>query len=97
MSLINILCEELTVTTRKPNATLRMSFRRGRLCCNQLLDVKSQQTGNTVSATINPEIQKTGVDTETLQQWLIEVLAASPTLRLFFNDVELSVIPQIDA
>ena len=96
MSLINTLCQELTVTARKRDVALRMSFLGGSLCSNELFDVTSEETGNTISGTIKSQIHKTVVNAEKLQQWLLEILAASPSLRLFFNGVELSVHPKID-
>jgi DNA gyrase/topoisomerase IV subunit B len=96
MSLINALCCELTVTARRQDATLRMSFRGGSLCDQQLFEVKSEGTGNTVSGTVDSQFQKRGLHTQKLQQWLLEVLAASPSLKLFFNGQEIHAPSQSD-
>ena len=97
MSLINALCCELTATARKQDATLRMSFQNGSLCDQELFDVKSEDTGNTISGTVDSQFQKCGLDTQKLQQWLLEVLAASPSLKLFFNGQEIHALSRSDA
>jgi DNA gyrase/topoisomerase IV subunit B len=85
MSLVNVLCSELTVAVRKPNTTHRLVFRNGRLCESELSEVESNATGNTVSGTISPQFCLGGVDAQALQQWLQSIKAASPSLKLFFN------------
>jgi DNA gyrase/topoisomerase IV subunit B len=85
MSLVNVLCSELTVTARKHDATLRMSFRGGSLRDQELVEVKSEDTGNKVSGTVDPQFRKCGLDTERLRQWLVQVLSTCPSLKLFFN------------
>ena len=97
MSLINALCCELTATARKQDATLRMSFQGGSLCGQELYEVKSEGTGNTISGTVDSQFQKCGLDTQKLQQWLLEVLAASPSLKLFFNGQEIHALSRSDA
>lgn len=97
ISLINVLCSELAVTTHKQDVTLRMSFKSGRLCNHDIVNVKSEETGNAISCSINPQLQKGGVDTRHLRQWLDGLLTASPTLKLFFNGLELHALPQPDA
>lgn len=94
ISLINVLCSELEVTARKPDVTLRMSFQNGRLVDHELIDGKSGETGNTISGKVNPHLQNDGVEVQKLEQWLIGLLTASPTLRLFFNGLELSAPSQ---
>ena len=74
-----------------------MSFLGGSLCSNELFDANSEGTGTSVSGTIKSQIQETGLNVEKLQQWLLEVLAASPALHLLFNGVELSGHPKIVA
>jgi hypothetical protein len=36
-------------------------------------------------SSVDPKLQKDGVDAERLEQWLVSLLAASPTLRLFLT------------
>ena len=96
MSLINTLCCELTVTARKQDATLRMSFQGGSLCGQELYEVRSEGTGNTISGTVDSQFQKCGMDTQKLQQWLLRVLAASPCLKLFFNGQEIQALLRSD-
>jgi topoisomerase-4 subunit B len=85
MSLVNALCSELAVTVRKPDATLRLWFRDGQLRSSERVDVKSENTGNTISGTVSARFQKGDVGVEELRQWLLNVLAASPSLKLFYN------------
>jgi len=89
ISLINALCSEVTVTTRKADEMLRMSFQRGRLCDTEVVRIKSAETGNTISAKLNPQLQDDGVDTRRLRQWLVDLRTASPKLNLYFNNIEL--------
>jgi DNA gyrase/topoisomerase IV subunit B len=97
MSLINALCRELMVTARERDATLCMSFQGGRLRDQELIAVTSEVTGNTISGPVDSQFQKRGMDTQKLQHWLHEVLAASPSLKLFFNGQEIRVLSQGDA
>jgi DNA gyrase/topoisomerase IV subunit B len=88
-SLVNVLCSELSITARKPDVTLRMSFKNGRLADHELVDAKSGETGNTIAGQVNPHLQIDGVDIQKLGQWLIGLLTAIPTLKVFFNGLEL--------
>jgi DNA gyrase/topoisomerase IV subunit B len=98
MSLVNALCSELALTVKKRDETLQLLFQDGKLQNRNRTKVKSEETGITVSATISPQLQRSGVATEQLQDWLLGgVLASSPTLKLFFNGRELKVHPQGDA
>ena len=97
ISLINVLCSELAVTTYKQDVTLRMSFKSGRLGDYDIVNVKSEGTGNAISGSVDPQRQKGGVDIRRLRQWLVCLLTASPTLKLFFNGLELHALPQRDA
>jgi len=58
--------------------------------------VVSAETGITVSAKINSQFERRGVATEQLEEWLRGVLAASPSLKLFFNGRQLQAPPQSD-
>lgn len=89
MSLVNAMCSELRLTVRKSDATLQLLFRDGQLCESNRTDVVSAETGITVSAQINPQLQGNGVAADRLEAWLLGVLAASPTLKLFFNGRQL--------
>ena len=89
MSLVNALCSSLDVTARRRAATLRMRFRNGQLSGEELIDVGSEVTGNTVSGTVHPQLQKHGADMTRIRRWLRSVLAASPALKLYFNGQEL--------
>lgn len=97
MSLVNALCSELTLTVRKRDATLQLLFRDGQLCESQRMAVVSEETGITVSAQINPQLQADGVAADQLEEWLLGVLAASPSLNLFFNGRQLHSALQNDA
>ena len=97
MSFINALCSELTVNVRKRDATLRMSFRNGRSSGSELVRVTSEETGTTVAGTVGSELQGSGVDCQGLLHWLLGLLAASPSLKLFFNGQELHSHPKTDA
>lgn len=89
MSLINALCSELSVTVRKPSATLRLSFRDGEFDGSERLDVQSNETGNTIAGTISPHLHKSAVDMDGIEQWLRAVQAASRSLKILFNGREL--------
>jgi DNA gyrase/topoisomerase IV subunit B len=93
MSLINTLCSELTVTVRKRDATLRMTFRDGQLSREDLTNAQSEETGNTISGTVRPQLQKDGTDPGDTRQWLLGILAASPSLKLYFNGEALHADP----
>ena len=89
MSLVNAMCSELTLTVKKPDATLQLLFRDGQLSESNRTNVASEETGITVSAQINPQLQGNGVATNLLEEWLLGVLAVSPSLNLFFNGRQL--------
>jgi len=85
MSLINALCSELTLTVRKANETLRVQFVEGRLHHRERTTVPSAETGISVVAVLNPQLQSGAADTQRLEAWLKGVWASSPKLKLFFN------------
>lgn len=91
MSLINALCSELTLTVRKRDERLEQAFREGRLESSDRIAVASQETGITLSGKINPQLRCGEADVARLEGWLLEVLASSPSLRLFLNGRELKV------
>jgi DNA gyrase/topoisomerase IV subunit B len=85
MSLVNTLCSELAVTVRKPDATLRVLFSNGRLHSQELQAVPSTTTGNTLSGKVHAHLQAHDADNAHLQRWLLRLLVANPSLKLFFN------------
>lgn len=89
MSLLNTLCRELTVTVRKPEATLHLLFQDGKFMRSERVDVASEETGNTVAGTIKPQLQTAAIDLPQLHAWLLGVLCATPSLQLFLNNHEL--------
>lgn len=94
MSLINTLCSELIVTVRKKDLTLQLKFRDGRPVGSELLNVSSGETGIAISGKVSPQMHSGGVGVQKLRQWLLNVLAVSPTLTLFFNGHQLHAVPQ---
>ena len=80
-SLINALCCELTVTARKRDATLRMSFRGGSLRDQELLKVRSEGTGDTISGAVASRFLKCAVDTQELQRWLLGSSGGQPVFE----------------
>ncbi len=89
MSAVNALCSDLAVTVRKREEMLQLHFRDGKLHDSHRTKAASDETGITVSGTINSQLNGGGVDVERLQAWLLDVLASSPSLNLFFNGREL--------
>lgn len=85
MSVVNALCSELALVVRKRGETLQLLFRDGKLQNSSRLEVASDETGISVSATVHPQLQRGGVALEPLQEWLLGVWAASPSLQLYFN------------
>ena len=93
-SLVNVLCSELMVTVRKRDMTLQLSFRDALPCGSELANVSSDETGIAISGTVSPRFQTSGVHLQQLRQWLLGLLAANPSLKLFFNGHELHTRPQ---
>ncbi|MED5617650.1 hypothetical protein [Ideonella sp. BN130291] len=85
MSLLNRLCAELVVTVRKAEATLSLRFEGGRLVNHELTEATNTATGNTVSGIVRPDLVVAQPGQRALERWLEAVLAASPSLQLFFN------------
>jgi DNA gyrase/topoisomerase IV subunit B len=85
MSVVNALCSELSLAVKKTDETLHLQFRDGKLQNSRREKVASDETGISVSATVHPQLQRGGVAAEPLQEWLLGVLAASPSLQLYFN------------
>ena len=89
VSLLNTLCSELSVTVRKPDKALRLWFRDGQLDQSELKASEAMETGTEISGTIHPRIQAGDVDLVRLEEWLVSLLVASPSLKIIFNGVEL--------
>ncbi len=85
MSLLNVLCSDLSVTVRKPNKTLQLTYKAGRLCDEACVDTLTQSTGTTVCGTIIPQLQQQPTDVDRIEAWLESVLAAHPAIKLHFN------------
>jgi DNA gyrase/topoisomerase IV subunit B len=85
MSLLNRLCAELVVMVRKPEATLTLRFESGRLVNHELTEATNTATGNRVAGTVCPDLATRPLGQRALERWLEAVLAASPSLQLFFN------------
>jgi DNA gyrase/topoisomerase IV subunit B len=91
ISLINLLCSDLSVIIQKPDLTVRLSFRHGQSRGHETLAVISPATGNTVVGTVSSQFQARAIDTDALRHWCQSILAANPRLALFWDDVQLSV------
>jgi DNA gyrase/topoisomerase IV subunit B len=89
MSLINAMCGELALTVRNPGEMLELLFRDGQLVRTNRTKTISSETGNTISAKISPQLQKSDADTTQIEAWLLGVLDSSRSLKLFFNGREL--------
>jgi DNA gyrase/topoisomerase IV subunit B len=89
ISLLNVLCSELFVTVRKPNKTLRLTYRNGQLCDQECVDSSAQSTGTAVSGRVNPALQVDPSDTDQIERWLVGVRAANPAIKLHFNGKEI--------
>jgi len=97
MSLANVLCSELAVTVRKPAASLRLTFREGRLDASQRVDAKCEATGTTVAGKIAPGLQQNGISVPQLREWLRRVVSAHPAVKLTLNDDEVQAGNEDDA
>jgi len=95
MSLLNRLCAELKVSVRKSTATMNMTFESGRLVHHELVESANEITGNTISGRVDSRHESGAIDESALCQWLLGILAGSPSLRLRFNGQALSPPPRI--
>ena len=96
MSLINMLCSELTVIVRKPSTTFRMFFRDGSLSDQELVEASSGGTGNRISGIVARQFSR-GADEQALVRWLHEIKTATPSLKLHFNNREIHGLSQSNA
>ena len=81
---------------RKPDTTLRMFFRDGSLSDQELVEASSGGTGNRISGIVATQFSR-GVNEHALVRWLHEIKAATPSLKLHFNDREVHGLSQSDA
>jgi DNA gyrase/topoisomerase IV subunit B len=95
ISLVNALCSELSLTVRKRDETLQLLFRNGKLHKSNRTAATSGKTGTTISAKLNSHLQKNGVATKPLEDWLQGLLVSDPTLKLYFNARELQSPVQV--
>ena len=91
MSLINVLCSELQVTVTKADKTLRLRYEEGRLIQEDCIELASPVTGTAVSGRINAGVQRNPTDVGQIECWLEGVLAAQPTMKLYFNGKAMGV------
>jgi|WetSurMetagenome_2_1015567.scaffolds.fasta_scaffold179323_2 uncharacterized protein YdhG (YjbR/CyaY superfamily) len=70
-------------------AALRLWFRDGQFRGSERVEVRSPSTGNTICGTVSARFQRGDVGVEELRHWLLSVVAASPSLKLFLNGREL--------
>ena len=85
MSLINAMCSELHLTARKRDKQLRMSFRDGALAEHELSPHASDATGNAMAGLLDAACCAGGVNEDALRDWLLDLAAAAPSLKLSFN------------
>jgi DNA gyrase/topoisomerase IV subunit B len=85
ISLINLLCSELSVVIQKQDVTVDLLFRNGNAASHDVRQVSSSETGNIVSGSIRPVIAVSEVDVKALERWLRGVLVASQGLTIFFQ------------
>ena len=91
MSFLNMLCSELSVRARNRDGVLQIAYRAGRLVNEECFEPTNGSTGNTISGTIAPHLRVRPTNAERIEQWLLAVLALSPSLNLHLNGKELHV------
>ena len=89
MSLLNAICSELSVIVHKKTETCRLTYRSGQLHEEARTDYPNQESGNTVSGTVNSQIQRAPTNNESIERWLVGVLASNLGLSLYYNDKKL--------
>jgi DNA gyrase/topoisomerase IV subunit B len=94
MSLVNAICSELTLTVRKREETLTVSFQDGQVRGSNRIAAENNETGITVAARLRPELPLGGAQTPELEEWLQGIAQTHPALKLFFNHRELKARPQ---
>jgi hypothetical protein len=73
------------------------SFQGGSLRDQEVLKAGAEGTGNTISGAVRSRFHECDLDKQELQHWLLGVLAASPSLTLYFNGRELHTLSNRDA
>ena len=86
LSFINSLCSQLLVTVHRQGGSLRRTYRDGHLLGEETLSPGSGEAGNVIAGALSSRFQPRAIDQRRLRQWLGSVAAASPGLRLYFND-----------
>lgn len=89
MSLLNVMCSELSVTVRKAQGTLKLKYKAGRLCQEERVELPNENTGNTVVGTVSSHLQTFDTNVECIKHWLAAVAASNPPIKLHFNGREL--------
>ncbi|MCP5283753.1 MAG: hypothetical protein H6933_02520 [Burkholderiaceae bacterium] len=85
MSLLNSLCQELHVSSRRSEGGVRLTFVEGRHSNQEALPPGSEESGNTVSGTLRKALQSQPTDAQAIEQWLSAVADTHPGLLLSFN------------
>jgi DNA gyrase/topoisomerase IV subunit B len=85
LSFINTLCSQLEVTVHQHGTAFRTTYRNGQLSGERAVASASSGSGNVIAGALNPQLQPTGINAQSLQRWLASLVAANPSLRLFFN------------
>jgi len=89
MSLLNSLCSELSVSVRKREGSLNLSFRDGALCGSEWSEAGAQRSGNCIAGCIRAPLQPVAIDIGRLWGWLLQVQRGHPGLQLSLNGQEL--------
>lgn len=85
MSLLNSLCQELQVSSRRSEGGVRLTFIEGRRSNQEALPPAQEESGNKVSGTLRKVLQSQPTDEQAIEQWLLAVAGTHPGLVLSFN------------
>jgi DNA gyrase/topoisomerase IV subunit B len=85
MSLLNSLCQELHVSSRRSEGGVRLTFIEGRRSNQEALPPGPEESGNKVSGILRKVLQSEPTDEQTIEQWLSAVAGTHPGLVLRFN------------
>lgn len=89
ISLINSLCEELSVTVRKKENTYRWFYKDGQLEKTETTESLQDTTGNTLEGRLNSDLFAEEIDVQDMEQWLAGIKSLHKPLQLIFNGNEL--------
>lgn len=89
MSLLNLLCSELSVVVRKREGTLHLAYAHGQLLREIRDEQLNESTGTSVSGAVHSVLQTCATDIHGTQQWLQRIVDLHPRLHCFFNDSQL--------